>query len=211
MMSDGKVKDPQSELLKACWVETTDKGPYPAETIAWAHALSADRFYAMLRIRGYTLGEEYPFKVICPVCENKFEWSLNLSDLPVRKIPAESLAKWATSEPLSLECGGTEVTFTLTHGDTERQAQKLVKKKIPALTASLLSRIIKVEGHEKKRPWFQNLDLDEARDLLDAMDDCDGGIETQPEVECTNYECQEEFRVDLPFGRRDFWSPRRRR
>ena len=82
------------ELLKNCWEETADAGPYDFgdQNIDWTKVLQGDRFFALLQIRALTYGPEYTFSVPCQnqACRARVDWELNLSELPVRKLSDES-------------------------------------------------------------------------------------------------------------------------
>jgi hypothetical protein len=70
------------ELLRACWEETTDAGPYAFADgkVDWNHVLQDDRFHALLEIRALTYGPEYAFAVTCreEACRARIEWELDL-------------------------------------------------------------------------------------------------------------------------------------
>ena len=74
------------QLLKACWEETVDQGPYDFgdRTIDWQKVLQGDRFHTLLRIRALTYGPEYAFTVHCQneACRARVDWELDLMDLP---------------------------------------------------------------------------------------------------------------------------------
>src|SRR5688572_173801 len=55
------------ELLKACWLETLDPGPYhfDGSQVEWDKVLRGDRLYALLQIRALTYGADYAFSVRC--------------------------------------------------------------------------------------------------------------------------------------------------
>src|SRR5882672_8002391 len=85
------------QMLASCWLETADPGVYefPNGVVDWSKVLVADRFYALLQIRTQTFGNEYAFAVQCAnaACRERFEWSLDLQELPV--IPLSDAAKAA--------------------------------------------------------------------------------------------------------------------
>ena len=84
-------------ILQNCWIETSDPGIYKDHVTAsgpnWKKVLQGDRTYALLQIRVATHGEIYPFKAQCSntACvRRRFEWEIDLDDLPVRALPDES-------------------------------------------------------------------------------------------------------------------------
>jgi hypothetical protein len=201
-------------LLRACWVETTEVGPYPFEagTINWGKVLVADRFYTLLQIRDATYPDEpYGFRVTCADnnCGEAFTWEIALSDLPVKALPEESVAKLRNKDPFVVEVAGKTIQFRLTTGEDERKGAKFLKGMQQRILDVLNLRIVSVEGVEpkNKRAWLEDLDLQLHRDMVDAFDKFDGGVETEIEVECP--ECGYVFPIDLPFGR-EFFFPKRR-
>src|SRR4051794_35511808 len=66
------------ELLRSCWEEALDSGPYvfPDGKADWDKVLQGDRFFTLLMIRVLTYGPEYAFSVQCqsPACRARIEW-----------------------------------------------------------------------------------------------------------------------------------------
>ena len=110
------------ELLRACWLETHDPGPYSATEgrIDWDGVLQGDRFYALLMIRIATYGPEYAFGVSCAEerCRARFEWELDLRELQVRKLSDASRALFVAGNRFetTLPDAARRVTFRLMTG-----------------------------------------------------------------------------------------------
>ena len=86
------------KILAGCWLTTSDPGIYDLPeggTVDWSRVLVADRFFTLLQIRAQTFGNDYAFSVQCqgPACRERFEWSLDLQELPV--VPLSDAAKAA--------------------------------------------------------------------------------------------------------------------
>lgn len=202
-------------LLRACWLETEDPGPYDfgSGSPNWSRVLVADRFYVLLQIRQTTYPDEpYSFRTTCADdnCAEPFIWDIDLDDLPVKMLPEESLEKLRNNDPFIAEVAGYKIQFRLTTGADEKKGAKFLKGLQQRIVDVLNLRIVAVEGVEgkDKRKWLDDLELRDHRDMLDAFDEHDGGIETEIEVECPS--CGHIFPIDLPFGR-EFFLPRRRR
>lgn len=200
-------------ILAGCWLHTTDPGIYGCGDGQpnWSMVLVGDRFYTLLRIRALTFGEIYPFAAQCssPECRERFEWEINLSELPVKLLPESSKAALRAGSRLETQLdGGKRVWFKLLTGVDEARASKNLKNsRDGALLAALGMRILEIEGvaEKQKRAFLEDMDLDEMTSLLDRFDEADGGVETSIEIECPHcYSIQE---VDLPFGR-GFFLPR---
>lgn len=204
-------------LLSACWVNTTDPGPYQARedgTVPWQQVLLGDRFYAMLRMRVATLGPEYSFKAQCPssVCRCRFDWEIDLlKDLPVKPLHPNDLI--AFKEGNRLEgvlpdaCGdlaGRKFWFKLLVGADETRFIGM-RGKQASLTQVLLARVAEIEGvpTEKRREWFDDAEFLTLKAILEEMDLRDCGVNTSFDVECP--ECYQQASIDLPFDKSFFF------
>lgn len=214
------------KILKACWLSTSDPGPYgdgaSAEVpgIDWDKALTCDRFWTLLRIRAATFGDEYAFDIPCQdrgICRKKISWSCNLSELPFKPLPQESRDRIAEggnsfdTELLYGEHAGTKVTFSLQTGAGEKRAAKYASgQDTRIVVASLASRIVAVEGVAKGGlvRFLDDLEMADIMNLVDTFDEYDGGTETTIEIECPHCGLLQE--IDLPLGR-DFFLPRKQR
>lgn len=90
-------------ILSNCWLETIDHGVYDAkrEQPRWSDVLQGDRTFILIQIRIATHGPTYPFKAQCAneSCrKRRFEWEIDLDELPVRKLPEAARAKLASGE-----------------------------------------------------------------------------------------------------------------
>ena len=200
-------------ILDGCWLRTLDPGIYDLGEgqPSWSKVLVGDRFYTLLRIRALTFGEVYPFATQCSSaeCRERFEWEINLSELPVKPLPESSKEALRAGNRLQARLeSGERVWFKLLTGADEVRASKNLKtSRDGALLAALGSRIIEIEGvaERQKRTFLEDMDLDEMAALLDRFDEADGGVETSIEIECPHcYSIQD---IDLPFGR-GFFLPR---
>lgn len=213
-----------TKILQACWIETVQLGPaYPnldPAKLDWNKVLTADRFYAALRVRMATyrdqVDREKPAKYIFPHqcndagCRKKFEWELDLEDLPVKPLPDASIMAFVAGNKFTTTVGGRLVTYKLTTGADEGVALD-ARDRSPEkrATAALRSRVVSVSDveFEDTHAWIEDLDAGDAFDLISAMERDDGGVETDIDIECPH--CGNLMTVDLPLGDA-FWTPRRR-
>ncbi len=103
---------------------------------------------------------------------------------------------------------GTRIWFRLMTGRDERRAAKYLRGDANIL-AGLAMRIDEIEGIDKSKKveFLEDLEGIEHRDLLDAFDEADGGVDTNIEVECPS--CGAIFPIDLPFDQ-GFFMPRKK-
>ncbi len=205
-------------ILAGCWLATLDPGLYAVEEgkpLDWSKVLVADRFYALLQIRSLTFGDEYAFQVQCQSqgCRERFEWALDLKDLPVRALSEEARAAFRDGNRLEtvLPRDGRKVWFRLMTGaDEVKAAAALRTARDGMLLTALGARIVEIEGvkAEDKRRFLDDMELADAAALLDRFDEADGGVETSIEVECPA--CGAVQDLQLPFER-GFFLPTSRK
>lgn len=222
-MKDGSAFD---VLLRNCWLETVNPGPYSWLTkgeggsyppVDWSKALVCDRFWALLKIRQATYGKDYVFKVSCqnkPDCKTVIEWEIDLADLPVKELPKESRAQLLEGEN-SFEVilpDGKKCHFKLQTGAGEKLAIAAVNKhQADGVTAALNSRIVSIEGitgPRERLAYLGELDMPQLIELVETFDSFDGGTETDIDIECPD--CGLVQPVALPLGQ-EFFLPSRKK
>lgn len=216
------------EVLNNCWLKTEDggrlaehyaaklRGSEDVPRLDWSKVLIGDRTVALVQIRIATYGPKYVFKRKCESCGESFECELDLeTELDYKELPEESIQKFLDGNRFPAEFpDGTKFVFSLSTGASERQAAKRAdKKKDEKITVSLSERIVEIDGigenKRKIRAYLEDVDLSDQYDIIDILDEADGGYETDIEVECS--ECGWEQIIRLPFGA-DFWTrPKRLR
>lgn len=198
-------------ILSSCWTQTQDPGPYDFgdKTIDWDKVLQGDRFYALLKVRALSLGNTYPFGIVCQNegCRHRFEWEVALDDLPVRKLSEESRACLHNGNRFEtrLPGCGKRVWFRLAIGADERRFAKVRQSNRDRLWSAMLSlRVVEIEEVKDtdKRRYIEDLDISDAEHLRAEFDRVDCGVDTTIEIECP--ECLTVQDVDLPFDQRFF-------
>ena len=196
------------KVLGRCWLETTDPGPYDFgdKGIDWGKVLQGDRFHTLLQVRVATYGPQYAFSLTCQneACRQRFEWELDLLELPVKGLSPESIDIFKNGNRFetALPSAGKKVWFRLLTGADERKIPALRSKAESNLMTALFAfRILEIEGvkPQEKRRFVEDLELSDAMYLRSEFDRVDCGVETAIEVECPHcYTVQE---VELPFER----------
>lgn len=217
-----------STLLGGCWLGTTDRGPYPPTrfkqvgdkvTPLWGKILKGDLLAGIVFLRQVSLtdGDEYDFDVQCQECRKPIQWSLRLSHLPIRPLPEASAERLRAGEPFEARVDGRVVLFDLQCMEQEEPIARLMKqqKRMRGTIVDVLAGQVRsvdgvAPGIKARWEWISSLDMDQLYELQAQMEDADCGVETETEVICKRRECQEQQRVNLPFGRR-FFSPKKRR
>jgi hypothetical protein len=199
----GSVVD---ELLRACWEEIADPGPYDfgAAKIDWDRVLQGDRFFALLQIRALTYGPDYTFAVTCREdgCRARIEWELDLRKLPCRALSDESRAALLAGNRFEarLPEAGKRVWFRLLTGADEKKLPALKRNAGDRMLSAMLAfRVAEVEGVDdrERRRFLEDLSMRDADFLVDEFDRVDCGVDTAIEIECP--ECFAQQEVQLPF------------
>ncbi len=203
------------KILAGCWLTTLDPGIYEVPEggpLDWSKVLVADRFYTLLQVRALTFGDEYAFSVQCQSagCRERFEWTLNLKELPVTPLSdaAKAAFKAGNRFETKLPRDGRKVWFRLMTGADEVRAASVLKAgRDGMLLTALALRIVEIENvpESEKRKFLDEMEMADAAALLDQFDEADGGVETSIEVECPS--CLGVQEVQLPFER-GFFLPR---
>jgi endogenous inhibitor of DNA gyrase (YacG/DUF329 family) len=206
------------QILSNVWIETVEGGELYGDEIDWKAAPQCDRFTALFKARIATFGPDYTFKHKCGDCGKRYEWTENLEQRPVKPLPQESIEAFKNGNRFHTEVTDPEGTvrrvafqlLTQKLEDKVQQVQSLAPKE--KATASLAQRIVSVEGLDSgKGPikrFLEDLDAGAFFDLIEAMDEVDGGIETEIEVECPH--CGEVEDLEIPLEE-EFWAPQRRK
>lgn len=204
-------------ILNSCWTQTVDPGPYDFgdEPVDWEKVLQGDRFYALLKIRALSLGRTYPFGVTCQneSCRHRFEWEVDLDDLPVRSLTDESRERFQDGNCFEtrLPGSGKRVWYRLSIGADERRFAKVRQTNRDRLWSAMLAlRIVEIEGvkDSERRRFLEDLEVADAEFLRSEFDRVDCGVDTTIEIECP--ECLTLQDIDLPFDQRFFLGTQRK-
>lgn len=205
------------QILKTCWEETLDSGPYDfGDRFDWGRVLQGDRFYALMQIRILSYGPDYAFAVGCENrnCRARIDWELDLNELPVRLLSDESRAAFLAGNRFetSLPDAGRKAIFKLLTGADERRMALARKAALDQpLTTMLNVRLESIEGVNptSKRQFLDELAMSDLSFLLGEFDRVDCGVETSIDVECP--ECFGTTRIELPFEKGFFLPDKSRR
>lgn len=204
------------EVLAACTTSIVSPGPYPwiqegAASLEWKRTVTADILVGVFQLRAgsFRRGGKYTFRVDCGMCEKPFPWTLDLLDLPVKKIPEESRKILAADgmHPLKLE-DGRLVQFRLPTAQDDEPLRRFLKTlKPPRKELSQVERaaisVREIEGLKPKpdlatrHAFFEELALDDCNDVVAAINKASGGVDTRIYARCDK--CRTPRQVDLPF------------
>lgn len=202
-----------SELLRVCFEEVLDMGPYSFDgPPIWDQLLASDRTYALIQVRIASYGSDYEFRVTCDACRHVYGWGVDLDDLDVIPVSEQGIEHVRSGQPIPVElCDGSTVMCRLSTGEDEAYLAGLgAKDEHKILTYSLARRITTLNGKDRFKSIVGELEELPAKvgdDLWNKTDDLEGGVETSFDVECPR--CGSDQQVSLPFEA-GFFSTKRR-
>jgi hypothetical protein len=200
------------QILGSIWVANVDRGPYTfaGDKPDWEQVLTGDRFWAHMMARKATHGNDYDFRIPCSTCRATINWTVQLDQLPVRKLKPEDAERFRAGNRFQeLGPDGKQYTFHLMTGKHEKRAQQILKNnRTTRMTASLRSRIDEIEGVKEISTYLDDLDFNLTLEVLAMLDAHDCGVETDFEVFCDT--CGATSDVTLPFDQVSYWRPTRK-
>lgn len=204
------------KVISNCWERTISPGPYTFDDDRpdWSKVLTGDRFCIVIETRIETYDEVFSFPLQCPdsPCRTKFTWDMDLNQLPYKEYPDDTIARVTAGDlTFNIQVGSNEVKFKLQTGADEARYARPPGTRDDQITTSLLRRIEDISGvhANDRKKWINNMPLRALVDILARLDEVDGGIETSYDFTCP--ECAHEWEQEIPFDRRDFFLPLRRR
>ena len=139
--------------------------------------LSGDRLFALVRLRGISLGGEADLELTCPNpgCGEATYVTVDLSTLGVTPYGE------AREFEFALPGSGKVVKFGYLDGHKEK---RLAALKEPTLTAAMMIRIVEIDGQPPSKKLLNEMTMGDRSALRKEMLRVDGGIDTQVDVPC---------------------------
>lgn len=185
----------------------------------WHDVLIGDSTRATIALRQATSGDEYNFNVRCGdrSCRQPIRWTLNLSELEVRKLPPASAETFLNGNIFEATLAGTKLRYRLNTGRSRTLALKYAQildsrsrdkedeSHENRALFSLASKIISVDGVDNVLEWLEEQYLDDITKLVTTIDASDCGVETSVLVVCSGKNgCGMKQEVELPLDRNFF-------
>lgn len=204
------------KILESCLVSIIDpglcyktdaEGKFPLENL-----ILGDRFYALLQIRILTYGPQYEFQIKCEDCDAKTNVTVDLNDLPVRKLAPEDRNTFLNGNRFeaTIPSSGKKCYFRIPTSADEKRAIKALKGESQEVVTALNLRVSEVEGVDpfQKKRYLEDLPMADFTNLFAQFDEHDCGVTTEVTVICNH--CESEQDIRLPFDRQ-FWMPKTRK
>jgi len=174
----------------------TDRGKLAALT---SDLTIGDRTFLIFAIRRVTLGDEYPFKITCPSCDEERLYNMDLSELEIQDMPDRMKRSYDVELP-----SGKSVTFRIMTGKDEEKLAK-VKNFDNKVSMALAVRIEALEGKPPTLKDIKDLGLRDRDFLRGYFDEVDGGVDTTMEITCSS--CGHDFEDELNPAQSGFFFP----
>ena len=211
--------DVVGDLIRATWLETTEKGYYSeahgvivGSPIAnWNNILLGDRAFLVYEVRRLTYGDDFYFAVPCRRCKRQIEWHLDLKDLQVSGLSdaaASMLAETGLDGVLrcTLPKSGAVVGFRLLRGQDGVTIQRAAQDGDGAMgEAGLLARLAEIEGATSpgdRRKFVRHMHLLDLEYLREQWEVADISVQDSIEIECDS--CGTIQEVTIPTDERFF-------
>lgn len=225
-----------TSVLRAVTVAVIDPGPYSFTTSAnfdWGLVHAGDVVAALFQQHTLLHGEVVKVSMVCQRCTPRFEWvsEVKLSELTVKPLPEASLAALRAKRALeATTLNGVAIKFLLPTGarekylrDQHRQMRHRpewrahISTHLDRMAAQItyIDGLVSSRGEDvsnqftKRLEWLIAQEGDTIDDLLQQMNDADGGIDTAVVSYCPN--CGTEHVDDLPLDRLLQGGPERSR
>lgn len=203
MLANPKIKGAKkiNDLIASCVERVgtiTDKGLLSKVVMDMT---VGDRLFCIFAIRRVTVGDDYLFETACKSCNSRTKFTVDLSDLEVKKMEDPYKREFTCTLPDSKKV----VVFKPMTGRGEEQLERLNKKKTDSLSLSILMRVQTIDGERPNMATVKNLGLRDRGFMRDRFEECEGGVDTEVELDCP--ECYTEFKEDLDVGQASFFFP----
>lgn len=211
-------------VIGPCWIETVDVGPYPFLRAGdakppWSRMLKGDMLYTFIYLRRISMpdGNTYDFDVQCEECQERYPWTLKLTDLPVKRLSQESFDRLRSQRHFEAKLSdGRRVSFnlqTIAQEDDIAALMKRQKREKATVVDILAAQTVEIEGvnTDMRAKWrfLADLDMDDLLNLQEQFEAVDCGIDTAIKTRCTNRRCRWTQDINLPLGK-SFFARRRR-
>ena len=225
--------------LSACAAEIIDPGPYNTAAGTkpsvefWKSAWAVDLMVASidLRLKSFprdpSVGKELPVTFNCSHCRKLTDnWMISdigiyLREPRLRPMPKKTREVVAARGRFETRVDGKLVKFDIQRLRQDVEMRELLKKNAPGrrqLTPVEMcaKQITFVEGLKAQSTlliwrWCGEQDAEVLDELLTTFYRTEGTLDSTTRVTCQNADCGVEQDIQLPFGGRAFWSPKRAR
>lgn len=190
------------------------------KTIDVSNLTSGDRYAILFSIRIAAYGTSYEVTKVCPECESKNDWTIDLSQIPIKEIDMSNLVQ---VEPYKNEFAfmlpkckkNIKFKFLTGHDEEAILRDSEAKKKSgladDSLTAGLAKIIVEVEGERspgKILQFCKNMPASDSMALRSYLEEVEPALDLEQVFTCSHCDYEEVAAVEI--GPTLFWPNTRR-
>lgn len=173
--------------------------------------LSGDRNAVLIGIRITGYGPGYPVKFNCPSCDVEVKHEVDLTQLPLKRIPQDINAS-SNAFSVILPVSKKTCVFKLLTGIEEQDLMQQIERGRKTagaeelVTSRLKRQVIEISGErdpQRLSALINNLPARDSRELRKAIDKITPGVELKTSFTCAM--CGMQGEVDVPLGTEFFW------
>lgn len=178
-------------------------GPYKGHEVERIipDLMQGDRVFLLFAIRRVSLGDEMPFFVTCPECNNEHHLTIDLSELTIKKMEDPRRRSYEITLPRT----GRRVKMRVLTGRGEETISKAANVGKDIISSAILGRVEAVDDRPATIRDLKQLPLADRNFLRDAWEDYEGGVDTEIQVDCPS--CDHHFSSNMSVGDAGFFNP----
>lgn len=160
-----------------------------------------DRIYLLIAIRRASLGDDMPFKTVCPSCENEQMLTVDLSELESKPMDDPTVRVRDVTLPKS----GKKVTMSVLTGRGEEAISRASNRGKDMVTTAIYCRVESIDDQPVKMNDLKKLPLQDRNFLREQWEESEGGIDTGVDITCSG--CDLEYTTDIDISQIGFFNP----
>jgi len=203
LLTNGNADDVYNKIAKELVLEVIDYGPYPEEEskkLFTNNLLAGDKLAIFLVARILSNPDEPLNSSVKCKCGNTEVFEVLPKDIEFIPYPEESIEIYMNGNNHKLTIGKNVYhthLATINEGSQYKYAKKEKKsRRMTLMLATMLDSIDNVDNIDKL-DWLSELSIAEQTEIMNKLDEFEGGVETQFTTDCSN--CDKELEVSIPF------------
>ncbi len=162
---------------------------------------SNDRLYMIYCLRRVSLGNDFVFGVVCPMCGKNINLAVDLSKLNLIYVRDEDYY-----ESKEIEIYGHKYTIRVITGKTEETYMQMgIKEDLPSY--NIFMRVEMIDGKSVSIEDIKKLPLRVRNKLREEFDKGEGRVDSVVIANCSNSGCNWTGEVEIDISDRNFFFP----
>ena len=171
-----------------------------------------DKTALMIAARATGYGPEYSGQVVCPACSHKHEHTIDLTNLPIKKVSDDIGLTAAGTFAIKLPVTGFTAELKILNAKEQKfledSGKTNLKHNLPeANRTNLLKMIVvsinSIRDRQELERFIDQMPAQDSRTIKKAYDDANHSLDMDQTVECPN--CQHVVVREVPLGINFLW------